>query len=131
MGFIKAFIDIDTDKTGIINSNSWIKLGSQLAGMNVDVKSNQIQGLYNRALDQINYYDKDGNKELDLTEIEKFFTDINLPTSYANQFIESYKNSNGQADVMSFLKAFIDIDTDKTGIINAASWIKLGNLLKP
>ena len=131
MGFIKAFIDIDTDKTGIINSNSWIKLGSQLAGMNVDVKSNQIQDLYNRALDQINYYDKDGNKELDLTEIEKFFTDINLPTSYANQFIESYKNSNGQADVMSFLKAFIDIDTDKTGIINAASWIKLGNLLKP
>lgn len=131
--WLKAYVDYDINKNGTLEFNEQIAFESKLEGINLSPtpeNETQYSNLYNTITSNLSTYDLTQDNSLNSDELKVFFRDQNLPAYLADKFIQTYDiNRNGSVDILEWLKANVDFDADKNGVLEFSENLALNSSL--
>ncbi len=124
---IQMNLDYDINQNGILDFEEEFKLYDDITGIGLNISElNKLQykNIYDNAKNFINQYDVNLNNALNqdgalqIDEMEKFFRGKGLPDDYANLALAAFDvNADGGLDILEWMKAYADFDTDGNGIL--------------
>jgi Ca2+-binding EF-hand superfamily protein len=121
MTMLQAFTEIDNNVTNGNSNGSIYDFAEQMYTYSTNSNSpaasvvmtatetNQVAGLWNQAAGVMGY-DKDGDRQLSLANIQQWFKDQGLPAYMATNFFNAHSNQNGYVDAMTLTQALREID---------------------